>query len=55
MTIPAAAVIAGAFYLVVDEIGKDIAGPVTTSVVAAVAAALLFMHARSNPVTAQDV
>jgi hypothetical protein len=48
-------VIAGAFYLVVDGIGKDIVGPLATSVVAAVAAALLFVQARSNPVTAQDV
>jgi phosphate/sulfate permease len=55
VTIPAAAVIAGAFYLVVDEIGKDIAGPLAISSVAAIAAALLFFHARSNPVTAQDV
>jgi PiT family inorganic phosphate transporter len=55
VTIPAAAVIAGAFYLVVVGIGRDIAGPLATSVVAAVAAALLFFQARSNPVTAQDV
>ena len=55
VTIPAAAVIAGAFYLVVDEIGKDIAGPLAISSVAAIAAALRFFHARSNPVTASDV
>jgi inorganic phosphate transporter, PiT family len=55
VTIPAAGVIAGAFYLVVDEIGKDIAGPLATSAVAAIAAALLFAQARSNRVTAEDV
>ena len=56
VTIPAAGLIAGALYLVVDGLGTDIAGPLTTSVLAAVAATLLFFAAqRSNPVTAEDV
>jgi PiT family inorganic phosphate transporter len=56
VTIPAAAVVAAAFYLLVDGLGKDIAGPLTVSLLGAVAAGLLFFAAqRSNPVTAQDV
>ena len=56
VTIPAAGLVAGAFYLLVDGLGKDIAGPLAVSLLAAVAACLLFFAAqRSNPVTAQDV
>jgi PiT family inorganic phosphate transporter len=56
VTIPAAALFAGAFYLAVDEIGRDMAGPLLVSVLAAVAAGMLFVAAqRSNPITAQDV
>ena len=56
VTIPAAALVAGAFYLVVDGLGKDIAGPLAVSLLAAVAASLLFFAAqRLNPVSAQDV
>ena len=56
VTIPAAAVVAGAFYLLVDGLGKDIAGPLAVSVLGAVAAGLLFFAAqRADPVTAQHV
>jgi PiT family inorganic phosphate transporter len=48
VTIPAAAVIAGAFYLAIDEIGRDIAGPLAISVLAAIAAALLGHILRSG-------
>jgi inorganic phosphate transporter, PiT family len=56
LTIPAAALVSGALYLAVEEIGKDIAGPLAVSLLAAIAAAMLFFAAqRSNPVSAQDV
>jgi hypothetical protein len=53
---PAAGIVAGALYQLVDGLGKDIAGPLAVSLLAAVAAGLLFVAAqRSNPVSAQDV
>ena len=56
LTLPAAALVAGAFYFVTEEIGTRIAGPVVVSAVAALAGALLFFQAqRSSPVTAEDV
>jgi PiT family inorganic phosphate transporter len=56
VTIPVAGLVAGAFYLLVDGLGKDIAGPLAVSLLGAVAAGMLFFAAqRSNPVTAQDV
>jgi PiT family inorganic phosphate transporter len=56
LTIPAAALVSGALYLAVEEIGKDIAGPLAVSLLAAIAAAMLFFAAqRSSPVSAQDV
>ena len=56
LTLPAAAVLAGAFYFATDEIGADIAGPVTVCVLAVLAAGALFLQAqRSSPVSAEDV
>ena len=56
LTLPAAALLAGLFYFVTEEIGTDIAGPLVVSVVAAVAATLLFIEAqRRGPVGAEDV
>jgi PiT family inorganic phosphate transporter len=56
LTLPAAALVAGAFYFVTETIGTKIAGPLTVSILAAVAAAGLYLHAqRSSPVTAKDV
>jgi PiT family inorganic phosphate transporter len=56
LTVPAAGVIAGACYLMVDGIGGELAGPLAVSVLALVGASALFAPAqRTNPVTAQDV
>ena len=56
LTLPAAALVAGAFYFVTEEIGTKIAGPLVVSIIAALAAAALFFQAqRSSPVTSKDV
>ncbi len=56
LTLPAAAIMAGLFYLVSDGLGISLAGPVVVAVVAAVAASWLFHDAQHNhPVTAEDV
>jgi hypothetical protein len=56
LTMPAAACIAGALYLVTEGLGTDIAGPLAVSCVGAVAAGALFMQAqRAERVTARDV
>jgi hypothetical protein len=59
LTLPAAAVVAGAFYFVTDEIGTRITGPLVVSLLAALAAlaagALFVQTHRSSPVTARDV
>jgi PiT family inorganic phosphate transporter len=56
LTLPAAALVAGAFYFVTEEIGTKIAGPLVVSILAALAAAALYLHAqRSSPVTSKDV
>jgi PiT family inorganic phosphate transporter len=56
LTLPAAGAIAAACYLVTDELGADIAGPVAVSIVAGAAAVMLFVQAqRSAPVGARDV
>jgi inorganic phosphate transporter, PiT family len=56
ITLPAAALVAGALYLAVDGLGNDLAGPLVVSLIgAAAAAALFFLAQHSNPVTAEDV
>jgi PiT family inorganic phosphate transporter len=56
LTLPAAAALAAAFYLVTEELGADLAGPLVVSAVALVASVMLFLQARrSEPVTARDV
>jgi PiT family inorganic phosphate transporter len=56
VTIPGAALVAGALYLAVDGLGNDLAGPLVVSLIGAgAAAALFFLAQRSNPVTAEDV
>jgi PiT family inorganic phosphate transporter len=56
LTLPAAALVAGAFYFVTEEIGTKIAGPLVVSILAALAGAALYLHAqRSSPVTSKDV
>jgi inorganic phosphate transporter, PiT family len=56
LTLPAAALVAGAFYFVTEEIGTKIAGPLVVSILAALAATALYLHAqRSSPVTSKDV
>jgi PiT family inorganic phosphate transporter len=56
LTIPAAALVAGAFYFLTEQIGTEIAGPLVVSILAILAAATLFVQAhRSSPVSAKDV
>jgi hypothetical protein len=56
LTLPAAALVAGAFYFVTETIGTEIAGPLVVSILAALAAAGLYFQAqRSSRVTAKDV
>jgi PiT family inorganic phosphate transporter len=56
LTLPAAAVLAGAFYFVTKEIGAEVTGPLVVSVLATLAAAGLYFQAqRSSPVTSKDV
>jgi inorganic phosphate transporter, PiT family len=56
ITIPAAAVMAGALYLAVDEIGDGLVGPLLVSALGLLTAVGLFWQVqRSNAITAQDV
>ena len=56
LTLPAAALVAGAFYFATETIGTTLAGPLVVSVLAVIAAAGLFFQAqRSSPVTSRDV
>jgi PiT family inorganic phosphate transporter len=56
LTLPAAALVAGAIYFATDAIGTTIAGPLTVSIIAALAAVALYFQAqRSSPVTSKDV
>ena len=56
LTLPAAALVAGAFYFVTEEIGTNIAGPLVVCVVAALAATFLYLSVqRSSPVSSRDV
>ena len=56
LTLPAAGVVAGAFYLVTEAIGTEVTGPAVVSIGAAIAAAALYIQAqRSSPVTSRDV
>jgi inorganic phosphate transporter, PiT family len=56
VTSPAAATMAAALYLAVDEIGDGLLGPLLVSGVGLLAAVGLFWQVqRSNAVTAQDV
>jgi inorganic phosphate transporter, PiT family len=56
LTIPSAALIAGALYLLTEGLGTQIAGPLAVSCVGAVAAAALFAQTqRAERVTARDV
>jgi inorganic phosphate transporter, PiT family len=56
LTLPAAALVAGAFYFVTEQIGTKIAGPLVVCFLAALAALGLYLHARaSSPVTSRDV
>ena len=55
VTIPAAGALAAAFYLLTDALGPEIAGPVAVSVLAAGAAAWLYVHTqRSGAIRAGD-
>jgi PiT family inorganic phosphate transporter len=56
LTLPAAALVAGGLYFVTETIGTEIAGPLTVSILAALAGAGLYFQAqRSSPVTSKDV
>jgi inorganic phosphate transporter, PiT family len=56
LTLPAAALVAGAFYFVTEEIGTSIAGPLVVCLGAAVAAAFLYFSVqKSSPITSKDV
>jgi PiT family inorganic phosphate transporter len=56
LTLPAAALVAGAFYFVTETIGTKIAGPLVVCVVAVLGATALYLSAqRSSPVTSKDV
>ena len=56
LTLPAAALVAGAFYFVTETIGTDIAGPLVVCAVAVLGATALYLSAqRSSPVTSKDV
>lgn len=56
LTLPAAAVMAGLFYLASEGLGIDLAGPVTVAVIAGVAMAWVFRSVQKNdPITAEDV
>jgi hypothetical protein len=55
VTIPAAGAPAAAFYLLTDALGPEIAGPVAVSVLAAAAAAWLYIQTqRSGAIRAGD-
>ena len=55
VTIPAAGALAAAFYLLTDALGPEIAGPVAVSVLAAAAAAWLYIRTqRSGAIGAGD-
>jgi PiT family inorganic phosphate transporter len=55
ITLPAAAGIGAACYLAADELGARLVGPLVVSVLAAGAAAVLYLRARRSRVTAADV
>ncbi len=56
ITLPAAAVMAGLFYLVSEGLGVDLLGPLVVGLLAAIAAAALFAEAhRNSPVGSADV
>ena len=56
ITLPAAGLIAAAFYLVTEGIGTTLAGPVVVAVVGAALAAYIFYEAQKHdPISAADV
>ena len=56
ITLPAAALMAGLFYLVSEGLGVELVGPLVVGLVGAAAAAFIFFDAQKNhPVTAEDV
>ena len=56
LTLPAAALIAAAFYLISEGIGTDLAGPVVIAAVGALLAGYLFYETQKNaPISSADV
>jgi inorganic phosphate transporter, PiT family len=55
LTLPAAGLVAAAFWEATNALGSGNAGPILMAIVAAAGAAALFVVAQRNAVTAKDV